>query len=94
MAWAIKFKKETFKFLVKQDFDTQARIKSSLNLLLSRLDEGVFPFNEMDIRKLKGKRKGFMRLRTGKIRIIFKIDISIQEIKVFAIDYRGGIYKG
>ena len=93
MAWTIKFRKATLKFLTKQNSETNNRIKTSLNLLLDRLDEGVFPFAEMDIKKLKGSKKGFMRIRTGKVRIIFRTDILSEEIKVYAIDYRGDVYK-
>jgi mRNA interferase RelE/StbE len=94
VAWKISFKKETFKFLSKQDTDTQERIRTSLNSLLDYLERGIFPFNEMDIRKLKGQRKDFLRLRAGKIRIILKADTHDKEIRVYAIDYRGDVYKG
>jgi mRNA interferase RelE/StbE len=92
MAWQIKFKKQTLKVLSKEDKDTQERIKTSLNTFLDYLDRGIFPFNKMDIKRLKGKRKDFMRLRVGKIRIVFKIDTKLQLIKVYAIEYRGDVY--
>lgn len=47
----------------------------------------------MDIRQLHGKAKGFMRLRIGKIRIIFKINIESKILRIHAVDYRGDVYK-
>ncbi len=49
--------------------------------------------NEMDIKKLRGERKDFLRLRIGDIRIIFKMDTSNSEVRIFAINHRGSIYK-
>ena len=93
MAWKLEFKNKHFKFLNKQDIDTQNRIRNVLKSLLDYLDKGILPFSEMDIRKLRGKREGFMRLRIGKIRIIFKIDMDLKKIKIYAVEYRGDIYK-
>jgi len=92
MAWKVEFKKETLRFLARQNTDIQERIRKSLNLFLDYLEKGIFPFREMDIRRLKGKRKGFMRLRVGKMRIILRIDVESRVIKVYAIDYRGDVY--
>ncbi len=92
MAWKVEFKKETFRFLTRQDKETQERIRSSLKLLLEYLGKGIFPFREMDIRRLKGKRKGFMRLRIGKVRVILKIDVENKTIRIYTIDYRGNVY--
>lgn len=92
MAWKINFRKDTLKFLLTQEMAIQERIRRSLNTFLDYLNKGVFPFNEMDIKKLKGKQKDFMRLRIGKIRVIFKLDTKLQVVKVYTIDYRGDVY--
>ncbi len=93
MAWTIEFKGKFSKFISKQEKDTQERVRISLNKLLDYLNSGVLPFDEMDIKQLHGKAKGFMRLRIGKIRIIFKINIELKILGIHAVDYRGGIYR-
>jgi mRNA interferase RelE/StbE len=47
----------------------------------------------MDIKSLKGDWKPYLRLRIGKIRIIFLIDIENNILKIYDIDNRGDIYK-
>ncbi|MCI4625268.1 MAG: hypothetical protein L3V56_04825 [Candidatus Magnetoovum sp. WYHC-5] len=93
MAWTLECKRDVLKFLGKQDNVIQYTIRSLLNLLLDNLKSGIVPFNIMDIKNLKGKMNGFMRLRVGNIRIIFKIDIELSKVKVYAINYRGDVYK-
>ncbi len=93
MAWTIAFKKDVFKFLDKQDGKVQERIKESLRTLLACLNKGTMPQSEIDIKRLKGKRKGFMRMRIGKIRLLFKIETSLQKVTIYAINYRGDAYK-
>ncbi len=93
MAWSIAFKKNVPKFLAKQDGNVQERIKESLISLLACLNKGTMPQSEADIKRLKGKRKGFMRMRIGKIRVLFKMETTLQEITIYAISYRGDAYK-
>lgn len=47
----------------------------------------------VDMKKLKVKWLGFFRVRSAKIRIIFKIDSKERIIYVKEIDWRGGAYK-
>lgn len=62
--------------------------------MLIRVICGHFiPFTELKIKKLEGKWKGFFRMRTNGIRIIYRIDRESEEILVYEIDYRGGAYK-
>jgi mRNA interferase RelE/StbE len=56
-------------------------------------EQGVIPFAELDIKKLKGDWDGFFRLRVGKIRIIFTVDSDANELLVYEIDFRGDVYK-
>jgi mRNA interferase RelE/StbE len=53
----------------------------------------MIPFNELDIKSLKGDWKGFLRMRVGKVRIIFRIDAEADRLQVHDIDFRGNIYK-
>lgn len=94
MAWKVEFKKDTLKFLSRQNQDIQEQIRHSINTLLDYLNKNIIPFHILDIKRLKGKREGFIRLRRGRIRIVLKLDTSLQIVRVYAIDYRGDIYKG
>jgi mRNA interferase RelE/StbE len=64
---------------------TRERLKNRLE------DLKLNPFKSSnDIKKLKGFKEDFYRLRMGKIRIIFKT--NNEKIEIIDIDYRGNIY--
>jgi len=56
-------------------------------------ETGLIPFNELDIKNLKGDWKGFLRMRVGSLRIIFQINLQADELQIYAIDFRGNVYK-
>jgi mRNA interferase RelE/StbE len=90
----LRFSKSAVKFLEKLDAKNINRIREKLAGLLHLIDEqGVIPFAELDIKKLKGDWDGFFRLRVGKIRIIFTVDSDANELLVYEIDFRGDVYK-
>lgn len=90
----IKFRKNAIKFLEKASIEDAARIRDSLNQLLIFVGEqGIIPFTELDIKKMKGDWEGFYRLRIGKIRIIFTVNIASAEIEIYTIGARGDVYK-
>jgi mRNA interferase RelE/StbE len=63
----LRFSKSAVKFLEKIDTKDVNRIREKLAGLLHLIDEqGVIPFTELDIKKLKGDWDGFFRLRVGK----------------------------
>jgi len=91
---AIKFRSSATKFLEKASLEDIERIREKLNQILSFVEEqGIIPLSELDIKKMKGDWKGFYRLRIGKIRIIFSVNLDFSEIEVYAIGTRGDIYK-
>ena len=51
------------------------------------------PFQELNIKSLTGDWKGYLRMRIGKIRIVFYLDYVNNEVFIYEIDYRGNIYK-
>jgi len=51
------------------------------------LDENI------DVKKMKGKWKGYYRIRIGKIRMLLRMDFKEQTIFIDRIDYRGSVYK-
>jgi mRNA interferase RelE/StbE len=59
---AVKFRKQAVKFLQKADSEDVARIQEQLSQLLMAIEEqGVIPFTELDIKKMKGQWEGFYR---------------------------------
>jgi mRNA interferase RelE/StbE len=91
---AIKFRKQAIKFIEKADPDTLRRIRACLNQLLSSVEEqSIVPFTELDIKQMRGEWEGFYRLRVGKTRLIFAVDIASGDIEVYAIGNRGDVYK-
>jgi mRNA interferase RelE/StbE len=91
---AIKFRKPAVKFIENADLDTASRIQEKLNQLATTIeDQSIIPFTELDIKQMKGEWEGFYRLRVGKVRLIFTVDIASGDIEVYAIGSRGDIYK-
>ncbi|QLE57113.1 type II toxin-antitoxin system RelE/ParE family toxin [Nostoc sp. TCL26-01] len=91
---AIKFRKNAIKFLEKANIEETDKIQEKLNQLLIIIEEqGIIPFTELDIKKMKGDWEGFYRLRLGKIRIIFTVTIDSGEIEIYTIGMRGDVYK-
>jgi len=80
--------KRAYKFLNKLD----RRLRQRVIAEISSLEDFPFFTKSLDIAKLKG-RKGYYRLRTGKIRTIFKIDREARTILVQKIAHREEVYK-
>ncbi|MFA5803020.1 MAG: hypothetical protein WC879_00125 [Melioribacteraceae bacterium] len=90
----IKLSKNASKFLDSVTEKEKNRIREKVKKLFISLDQnGIIPFKEMDIKKLEGEWNGFMRMRIGKNRVIFKIDGLNKELLIYEIDNRGSVYK-
>lgn len=90
----VKFSKQSFNFLESLDRSKRERIRIKIKKLADMVNEqGLIPFRELQIKALEGAWKGFMRMRAGKIRIIFRIDRGQGEIFIYEIDCRGEVYK-
>ncbi len=72
------------KFIKSLDKKTKDRLKKKLNSIKSNPRKGA------NIKRLQGAEKDLYRLRTGKIRVIYKIVKN--EVQIIDIDYRGNIY--
>jgi mRNA interferase RelE/StbE len=91
---AVKFRREAIKFLQKIPPDDVVRIQLQLNRLLTSMEEqGIIPFTELDIKKMRGDWEGFYRNRIGKIRVIFTLTANSKDIEVYTIGFRGDVYK-
>lgn len=91
----VRFSKRAVKYLKKLDAKTAERIREKILQLLSMLEvEGVIPFNELDVKKLKGQWEGYFRLRVGQIRVIFTlIGDELEILLIYDINVRGSIYE-
>ncbi|MEH2329103.1 type II toxin-antitoxin system RelE family toxin [Nostoc sp.] len=90
---AIKFRKKAIKFLEKANPEDVENIREQINKIVIAVEnQGIIPFTELDIKKMKGDWEGFYRLRIGKNRIIFTVDIDSKDIEIYAIGARGDVY--
>lgn len=91
---AVKFRKQAVKFLQKANSEDVTKIQNQLNQLLTVIEQqGIIPFTELDIKKMRGDWEGFYRLRVGKMRVIFIVDFDSSELEVYTIGARGDVYK-
>jgi mRNA interferase RelE/StbE len=86
--YRVVLSKRAAKFLDNLDGKNRKRVIADLDGLMN------YPFcdKSLDIAKLAGE-KSYYRLRTGKIRIIFKIDQETEAILVRKIAYREAAYE-
>ncbi|MEN6439163.1 MAG: type II toxin-antitoxin system RelE/ParE family toxin [Syntrophobacter sp.] len=90
----VRFHNRAIKFLEKLDEKDKERIRLKLKSLVGTIEEqGVIPFKELDVKRLEGDWHGFLRMRLGKMRVIFQIDKEEDILFVYEINYRGDIYK-
>lgn len=90
----LKFRKNAIKFLESVDEKTSEKIRQKLKTLVYSVDtQAIIPFNDLDIKKMKGNWEGFYRLRIGTIRIIFTVDLTSGNIEVYKIGFRGDVYQ-
>ena len=90
----IKFRKSAIKLLQSADEQTQSSIRQKLSQLIDAIEnQSIIPFNDLDIKRMKGKWEGFCRLLTGKLRVILKADLALKNIEVYTIVFRGDVYK-
>lgn len=91
---AVKFRKQAVKFLQKANSEDVVKIQSQLNQLVMAIEQqGIIPFTELDIKKMRGEWEGFYRLRVGKIRVIFVVNFDSSELEIYTIGARGDVYK-
>ena len=91
---AVRFRKKAIKFLEKVSSEEVAKIQEQLRQLVFAVEEqGVIPFNDLDIKKMKGEWDGFYRLRIGKIRVLFTVNLDSADIEICVIGARGDVYK-
>ena len=83
MTWKVKYRKQAFSFLKENHLFEIVRDK-----IVSYIRG-----EKVDIKKLRGNWNGFLRLRIGKIRVIFKLDIENKVVEIYKAGMRGEVYK-
>lgn len=90
----IYFSTKSLKFLDKLSDKEKEKLRVKIKELLLEIEStGIIPFSKLSIKKLEVNWKGFFRMRSGKIRIIFNIDRNAQVINIYEIDFRGNVYR-
>ncbi|MCE4614975.1 MAG: type II toxin-antitoxin system RelE/ParE family toxin [Desulfurococcales archaeon] len=93
MEWKLRISKKALKFIENLPGYQKKRVLTEINVLLENLNKGSIPIHSMDIKRLKGKWSGFLRLRIGDLRVIFRLDIEKMEVIIYHIHHRGRVYK-
>ena len=87
------FSRNAVKFLEKIPSKDSEKVKNKIFYLLDLAQiSNLTTSKEIDIKPLKGSWAGFSRLRVGKIRVVFEIDVEQDELLIYAIDFRGDVY--
>ena len=90
----VKLSHKATKFLDKISPEQKERIRQRLKVLVESVENvGIIPFRELSVRKLRGDWEGYLRMRIGKIRVIFRIDRDRDVLLVYEIEFRGDVYK-
>ena len=89
MSWRIETSKNAEKFLEKNELT----IEEMKDLVIKTVRHFQGKDINVDIKKLKGKWKGFYRVRIGRIRIIAEFDFENSVVFIEEIDWRGNAYK-
>jgi len=87
--WKIDLSKQADKFIEKENVDEDEilfLVQKFINYSKG-LDENI------DVKKMKGKWRGYHRIKIGKVRMILKVNFKERQILVDRIDYRGRVYK-
>ena len=87
MSYEIKFYKEAYKNLHKQDNKTRNRILDHLSLISENPRDP-----ELDIKKMQGVDNQF-RLRIGSFRVVYSIHNNELIVIVIKLGPRGDVYK-
>lgn len=90
----VNFHRNALKSFDKLNLSEKDKIRNKIIELINIYDgTGIIPFQELQIKKLEGKWKGYYRMRIGNKRMIFDLNAKNWEMNVFEIDNRGDIYK-
>ncbi len=89
MDWIISWSKESLAFLQKNDL-TEASVVEILQKAKGKLEGKDV---NVDVKKLEGAWKPFLRIRMRNIRVIAEFNFSEHQIYIHRIDSRGNVYR-
>lgn len=87
MKWSIDYSKSAKKFIDEHRIIEDVRELLRKLLLRIKGEEA-----NLDLKKLKGKWEGYLRIRQGKVRIVLKVYKGEKRIFVERVDFRGSVY--
>jgi len=88
MKWSIEYSRHADKFIEKEDI--RVTVRDQIKDFLKKMrGERI----NIDVKKLKGKWKGYLRIRKGKLRVIFAVDFEDKALYIERVDFRGKAYK-
>jgi mRNA interferase RelE/StbE len=87
MKWEICYSARALKFIRKNNLEEKIR-EIIKKFILRYMGETI----SIDVKKLKGEWKGYHRIRSGKIRIILKVNKDSQIVYIDAVDFRKNVY--
>ena len=93
MEWRVRIHRRALRFLEELPSSDRRRVEEKIGELLEALNRGVLPHRRLDIRRLRGEWEGFLRLRVGDLRIIFKLDFDAKTVYIYHIHRRERAYK-
>ncbi len=88
MKWDIQYSRDADKFIDKQNI--RAEVREQLEFFLRKMKGEAI---NVDVKKLKGEWKSYLRIRKGKLRVIFSVDFRERVFYVELVDFRGKAYK-
>ena len=89
MEWKIGLSRQAEKFLSRNHLPDEFVSEALSKAIRKSSGEAV----SVDLRRLSGDWEGFYRVRVGKKRLIFSVDMHKKTLFVEVIDFRGGAYK-
>jgi len=87
--WQIELSRQADKFAKKENIKDD----EILNLVKKVINYSKGLDENIDVKKMKGKWKGYYRIKIGKVRMILRIDFKNKSAFIDKIDFRGNIYK-
>ncbi len=88
MKWTIEYSRSSDEFIAREDISLV--VGEQIGSFLKKMrGESI----NIDVKKLKGKWKGYLRIKKGKLRVIFTVNSRDRVLYVERVDFRGKAYK-
>jgi mRNA interferase RelE/StbE len=88
MKWTIEYSRSSDEFIAREDISLV--VGEQIESFLKKMRGEKI---NIDVKKLKGKWKGYLRIKKGKLRVIFTVNFGDRVLYVERVDFRGKAYK-